>query len=130
MICTTCHQEIPTLKRRKRYAIPLLGCPKCLELKSYQEALKSQKHFLPRITKDELYVKLTKPASEFKWHMVLVGYPQTWCGAKPNTRWKDNKLLHYSEIIDGTVCGHCRDVFKQLAAEQTRPPAQTMEEIR
>lgn len=114
MTCNTCHQEIP---QNKKSHAPLLACPRCLAAKSYQAILNFQRQFLPRILKGDLPVTITRPADEYKWHMVFAVYAQAWCG-RPIEDWKNKKRAPYFEIAD-PVCERCREVFEGLVEDQT-----------
>lgn len=117
MICPECNQEIPNSKANK---MPLLLCPRCIAAQSYQALLQHQRQFLASIAKDDLPLTLTKPAEEVKWHMAFVNYRQQgWCGRELKN-WKQKKRLFYHQITAATpVCDRCREVFEQLAEDQT-----------
>jgi hypothetical protein len=108
MICPRCHQEIPDAKYQ-----PMLGCPRCLQAKAYQEMLERQKAFLSEMQAGKIPIIITKPSEAASWHMALLYHPQmAWCGQTLNARWTKKKMA-YPEITL-KLCDRCEEVFGEM----------------
>ena len=106
-LCPSCRRLIPDNQ---------LGCPSCTAAKSYQGILHSQRPIVRRIEKGEMNVTLVKQAGH-PWHIMLASYPQAWCGATLNTRWKKTRTSFSHTTSE--ICDRCREVLEQLAQDET-----------
>lgn len=113
--CDTCHQEFGVGKNK----IPLLACPRCTAAKGYQDLLDYQRHSIEQMLKGDRLLTLTKSAPEIRWHLVLAGYAQAWCGQTTHERWKKQALCYPKiDTVVTPVCESCLRVFEELAQDQ------------
>ena len=111
MKCPSCDEEIPTSKKNK---MPLLACPRCLATKVYKETLELQRHWIVRMRKGQMPVRLQKPDGEREWHIALAHCGLAWCGSWLESRWKVKRLEWNAIGLDTPMCEACSRVFQEL----------------
>jgi hypothetical protein len=93
-------------------------CPQCLKVEFMREALKRQREYLSRDSREPL--TLGKDRGRHS-HIVLWGHPRlSWCGETVTEAPNQRRSLHQGESFPLGICSVCRGLYWAATKEESR----------